>query len=173
MWYILFLHTLWENCLLLFFCYFSRCVWIKIFLCNFRLHRCFLCLFAQLWSASMITLLKTLFRELGPVFFFFMPLIVFPCILLLYIHIIVNVVFMLFNCFDILFVFLEVYIFTVHVKRLAVACNIGRLINPMYYYYYYWLLCVCAIKHYCFIPSNTNYSLLTSTGRILFLDQTK
>ena len=69
---------------------------------------------------------------------FFLICLVFPCILLLYIHIIVNVVFMLFNCFDILFVFLEVYIFTVHVKRFAVACNIGRLINPMYYYYYYY-----------------------------------
>ena len=40
--------------------------------------------------------------------------------------------------FDILFVFLEVYNVTVHVKRLAVACNIGRLISPMYYYYYYY-----------------------------------
>ena len=50
---------------------------------------------------------------------------------------------MLFNWFDNLFIFLEVYIFTVHVKRLAVACNIGRLINLIMYYYYYYYETVC------------------------------
>ena len=137
--YILFLHTLWENCLLLFFCYFSRCVWIKIFLCNFMLHRCFLCLFAQFVISFHDHTLKN-FVPWTWTCGFFLYALVFPCILLLYIHIIVNVVFILFNCFDILFVFLEVYNFTVHVKRLAVACNIGRLINPMYYYYYLLIL---------------------------------
>ena len=90
---------------------------------------CFLCLLLTLWS---------FLKNFVPwTWTYGLLCLGFPCILSLYIHIIVIVVFMLFNCFDNLFVVLEVYIFTVHIKRLEVACNIGRLINLMYYYYHF------------------------------------
>ena len=114
-------------------------------LCNFTLH----CLFPLPFAHFVIifndhTKVWKNFVQWTWTYGFFMPwffwgfyFFLYFCILSLYIHIIVIVVFILFNCFDNLFVFLEVYIFTVHVKCLAVACNIGHLINLMYYYHYW------------------------------------
>ena len=102
------------------FCAISRCI------------VCLLCLFAHFVIIFTITLDKLCAVNLG--FWVFFNALLFPCILSLYIHITVFDISMLLTVL-ISFVFLEVYIITVYVKRLAVACNIRRLINPMYYYY--------------------------------------
>ena len=133
--YVLILHTLWEiKFLLFFFAAFSCCVRIKILLCNFTLHCLSPLPFCSLCDHFHDHTWQTLCCELGLLGFF--NALLFPCILSLYIHITVFDIFMLLTVL-ISFVFLEVYIITVYVKRLAVACNIRRLINPMYYYYYY------------------------------------